>query len=261
MNIRFNLQALTQTSFDSGSLGGLGTVVHRIDQPGDHQVKVLQADRQIRIFSLRVVGAPGKPADSRAAPVATPAATPGQVHIDLSRALGSFGQLSPEEPGDLAVASAGYAVFHAPPGVSGFAAQLHAPGAGDKPPVFDSRKLQNGDLYAVSLFRPGRYSLSNTLGEAKGEVRVSYPVISDVPYTPPDPMQVQVTPKGFQPGSIQLQPAQGLVFNIGNTTARIQIELVEPDDGPSKPAGGKPARRGPQHRWEKPLPPETKSGK
>ncbi len=256
MNILSNLQALTQTSFDSGSLGGLGTVVHRIDQPGDHQVKVLQADRLIQTFSLHVVGAPGMPLASRA----SPSAAPGQVQIDLSRALGSLGQLAPQEPEDLAVATSGYAVFHAPPGVTGFAVQLQPPGAGDKPPSFDSRQLHNGDIFAITLFRPGRYSLTNAQGGAKGEVRVSYPVIGDKPYVPPDPAQVQVTAQGFQPGSIQLQPAQGLVFHVGNTAARIQIGLVEADDGPAKPVAGQTEGRGPKYRWEKPTPPEAKSG-
>ncbi len=252
MNILSNLQALTQTSFDSGSLGGLGTVVHRVDQAGDHQVKVLQADRLMRSFSLHVVGGPGQLLANRAT-------APGQVNIDLSRAVGSLRQLSPEEPENLVVAAAGYAVFHAPPGVTGFAVQLQAPGSGDKPPTFDSRQLRNGDLFAVTLFRPGRYSLTNAAGGAKGEVRVSYPVIGDTPYVPPDPAQVQVTAKGFQPGTIQLQPAQGLIFQISNTAARIQIELVEPDDGPAKPPAGQEGGRGPQYRWEKPVPPEQKS--
>jgi hypothetical protein len=254
MNILSNLQALTQTSFDSGSLGGLGTVVHRMQQTGDHQVKVLQADKLLQTFSLHVVAATAQPA----AGPASAGAAPGQVQVDLSRAVASLGQLATSGIDDLQLAASGYAVFHAPPGVTGFAVQLQAPGAPDKPPVFDSRQLQNGDIFAATLFRPGRYTLANSQGGAKGEVRVSYPVISDTPYVPPDPAQVQVTAQGFQPASIQLKPAQGLVFHVANTSARIQIALAEPDDGPVKPAPGPAPSRRPEHRWEKPAPPDTK---
>jgi hypothetical protein len=243
MNTLANLQALTQTSFDSGSLGGLGVIVHRMDQAGDHQIKVFQAERLLQTYSLRVVGP--------AAPNA------GQVNIDLSRALGRLNQLSPRPPEDLLVAVSGYAVFHAPPGVSGLAVQLQAPGAKGQSPVFDNRQLKDGDIFAVTIFRPGRYSLTNTIGGAKGELRVSYPVVGDTPYVPPDPLQAQVTAQGFQPGSLQLQPAQGIVFTVSNTAARIQIDLVEPDDGPAKPGGpARPVTRGPSRNWQKPGPPQ-----
>ena len=88
----------------------------------------------------------------------------------------------------------------------------------------------------------------------QGEIRVSYPVIGDQPYRPPEPLEVQVSAGGFQPNSIQLQPVQGLIFHIGDAAVRIQIELVEPDDGP--PAGGNLAGgRRPLFRWERPTPP------
>jgi hypothetical protein len=178
------------------------------------------------------------------------------VNIDLSHALGRLNQLPPQPPEDLVVTVSGYAVFHAPPGVSGLAVQLQSPGGENQPPVFDNRQLKDGDIFAVTVFRPGRYSLTNTIGGAKGDLRVSYPVVGDTPYVPPDPLPVQVTAQGFQPGSLQLQPAQGIVFTINNTAARIQIDLVAPDDGPAKPGGpAKPVTRGPSRNWQKPGPP------
>jgi hypothetical protein len=193
------------------------------------------------------------------APHTPSAAGPVEVHVDLGRALAAPGRVAALLPEDLAVVEQGYAVFHAPPGSSGLAVQLNAPQAGAGAPSFDSRKLQNGDIFAVTLLRPGRYSLTNSLGSTagaavQGEIRVAYPVIGDQPYRPPEPLQVQVGAGGFQPNSIQLQPVQGLIFHIGDVAARIQIELVEPDDGP--PAGGAPPRgRGPLFRWERPTPP------
>jgi hypothetical protein len=268
MNTVTDLPVFTQTSFDSGALSGLGAVVHRLTQSGEHRVTVLQGEKAIQTFPLRVLAMPAQPPAgplSAPAPRPFPAAGPVEVHVDLGRALAAPGQVTPLLPGDLAVVEQGYAVFHAPPGSSGLAVQLNAPQAETGAPIFDSRKLQNGDIFAVTLLRPGRYSLTNTLHStgagpapggtgAQGEIRVAYPVIGDKPYRPPDPLQVQVGEGGFQPNSIQLQPVQGLIFHVGNVAARIQIELVEPDDGP--PAGGTGAKvRGPLFRWERPAPP------
>ncbi len=259
MNTITDLPVFTQTSFDSGALSGLGAVVHRLTQPGEHRVTVLQGEKPIQTFPMRVMAMPAQPPTLGPHPL--PAAGPMELHVDLGRALAAPGRAAALQPEDMAVVEQGYAVFHAPPGSSGLAVQLNAPQAETGAPSFDSRKLQNGDIFAVTLLRPGRYSLTNSLHSAgaaptsggTGEIRVSYPVIGDKPYSPPDPLQVQVGEGGFQPASIQLQPMQGLIFHIGNTAARIQIELVEPDDGP--PAGGNlPGGRKPLFRWERPTP-------
>ena len=253
MNSITDLPIFTQTSFDSGALSGLGAVVHRLTQAGEHRVTVLQGEKPIQTFPMRVTAKPAQP--PALGPHPLPAAGPVELHVDLGRALAAPGRAAALQPEDMAVVEQGYAVFHAPPGSSGLAVQLNAPQAGTGAPSFDSRKLQNGDIFAVTLLRPGRYSLTNALhgaGTMQGEIRVSYPVIGDKPYSPPEPLQVQVGEGGFQPSSIQLQPMQGLIFHIGNVAARIQIELVEPDDGP--PAGGNlPGGRRPLFRWERPT--------
>jgi hypothetical protein len=258
MNSIADLPVFSQTSFDSGALSGLGAVVHRLTQSGEHRVTVLQGEKPIQTFPLRVLAQPVQPPPG-VAPHALPAAGPVEVHVDLGRALAAPGRAAALLPEDLAVVEQGYAVFHAPPGSSGLAVQLNAPQAGGGAPGFDSRKLQNGDIFAVTLLRPGRYSLTNALssGGAQGEIRVAYPVIGDQPYRPPEPLQVQVGAGGFQPSSIQLQPVQGLIFHIGDVAARIQIELVEPDNGPAAGGGTPPKGHGPAVRWERPMPPTT----
>src|SRR5262249_25222362 len=94
---------------------------------------------------------------------------------------------------------------------------------------------------------------------AKGEIRVSYPVIGSTPYRPPDPVEVQVNAQGFQPNAIQLKPAQGLIFHVGSVSARIQIDLVEPDDGPPDRRRSPGEHGKPLYRWEKPELPQSKS--
>ena len=58
--------------------------------------------------------------------------------------------------------------------------------------------------------------------------------MTGTPYQPPDPATVECTETGFAPGSLGLQPAQGLIVHSG-TRARITITLVTPDDGPPTP--------------------------
>jgi hypothetical protein len=245
MDLMANLQALAQTSFDSGALSGLGAVVHRVTTPGDLRVTLLQGDTPIRSLPLQVIPVPGT-----GAPGPAPAA-PNQLHLDLGRILARVGGLSPAAPTEpLQVGAEGYAMFSAPPHVANFAVQIHPAGAEGRPPVFDSRQLGQGDIFALTMFRPGRYALRNAATGATGEIRVSYPIVGDTPYQPPDPLTVQVVEGGFQPGSIQLKPAQGLIFRVGPARARIQIDLVEPDDGPPRPAA-------PLHRWQKPAPPSA----
>ena len=70
---------------------------------------------------------------------------------------------------------------------------------------------------------------------------------------------MQLDQNGFQPQDIELKPAQGVVFHISNTQARIVIELVEPDDGPAQSQGQATlttppgaARHLPDFTWVKP---------
>lgn len=259
MNLLTNLQVINQTRFDSGSLSGLAAVVHRFTQPGEHRVIILREEQPVHTLSLRVLPGAAQPSAGpamAAGPQAAPAALPTQVHVDLGRALTSPGRLAPVPQEAPQVAAGGYALFHAPSGPGGIAVQVHAPGAKDQAPLFDSRRMQNGDIFTVTLLRPGRYSLLNAPTGAKGEIRVSYPVVGDTPYRPPEPVEVRCGAQGFQPDAIRLKPAQGLIFHIGDTSARIQIELVEPDDGPATGIKAQPGQRRPLARWQKPEPPQ-----
>jgi len=260
MNLISKLGVLTQTNYDSGSLGGLASVVHPVTEAGQHPLTILQTDKAVQSLVLTVQSIPK---DTGAVKDAAAANVPAALQIDLSAIVNAPGQLS-AKLSELVVAASGYTMFHAPAGTSGFAAQLHASGATDQPPVFDSRQLGNGDIFATTMFRPGRYTVTNKVNNAQAQLRVSYPVISSTPYSPPEAFEVQLDQNGFQPNDIQLKPAQGIVFHISNTLARITIDLVEPDDGPP-PAQAQvqaippppPGRILPDFTWVKPESPKT----
>jgi hypothetical protein len=110
---------------------------------------------------------------------------------------------------------------------------------GAKDPEFDSRRLGEPDIFALTLVRPGLYVVRNTLAKAEGRIVVAYPLVGERPYRPPDPVDVLCTKKGFEPERLEIQSAQGIIFRF-ETAAHVVVELLEPDDGP---------KGGPLGRW------------
>jgi len=171
--------------------------------------------------------APGEPGERAAAPQDA-------VSVDLSK-LVRTGPTPPEAP----TRTAGWISFTSSQPVRGHHVVVRrAKGHGDEAEVFDSRRLGRRSVFAVTLLQPGRYSLRNAIGGAKAEIVVSYPRVGDAPYRPPAPLQIEVTEDGFGAQRFTLSPAQGMVFRF-RAESRIQIELVEPDEGP----GPAPTRR------------------
>jgi len=91
-------------------------------------------------------------------------------------------------------------------------------------------------VFGLTLIRPGRYALQNTIARTKAEIVVTYPKVGKTPYRPADPLQVEATKDGFGEPTFTLGPGQGMVFRF-RTESRIQIDLVEPDDGPKRDRG------------------------
>jgi hypothetical protein len=256
MNLRLNRNLFMQTDADSAGLGMLATIVHRPRETGDYAGTVYRGEQQVGDFSLRVLED-----DS-----------PLSVQIDLA------GQSLPGEGGRHAgghehdcgcadegpanggrpaaqytVGRGGYVVFHVSSGAGGYAVQLAGPmgasmlerrdeserGRGD---VWSSRELQSGDLFAVTLLRPGTYSVSNQNG-GEGKMRMLYPERGRTAYRPPEPLRIAVSDGRLEPAGFELQPMQGQVYEI-QAPARITVTLVEPEDReePAPPDRRRPAR-------------------
>jgi len=210
---------LEQTSFDSAAPSGTAAVVHKFDEPGEYQVVFLQEDATIgRSFLTIAAEVPqGTVLDSVTfdlKKIEYPAVMGGPaVHADpvLLRPSGHVSFTATGKPKTYAVV-----------------AEPRNKGKGGR---FDSRRLEQGDVFVVTPLRPGHYRLVNTHGGSDGRIRVLYPVIGDKPYRPPEPLIVEVRDGGFAPNTIELSPAQGIVFQI-RCSARIKIDLEKPDDGP-----------------------------
>jgi hypothetical protein len=224
-----NRHLFTQTSVDSGSLTMLGVVIHRFPEPGEY-MGVVERGAEARSFRLRV-------------DESSPAL---QANVDLATLGGGHSHsddcdCKDKETGadpTFVVNPAGYVVFYVSSGRGGYVVRV---GRLERPEaaLFNSTQLEGDDLFAVTLIRPGTYSVRNVAGAARGEIVVSYPKIGDQPHRPDEPVEVVCTEKAFRPARIRIQAAQGQLYRF-RTPSRIAIELVEPDDGPK----GKPKRPG-----------------
>jgi hypothetical protein len=123
-------------------------------------------------------------------------------------------------------------LFTAPKGRAHRAVVRRAGTAGESEEAeFDTVRLSAADTFAVTITRPGRYSMKNNVTDHQGSIVVNYPVLGDKPYRPAEPATVECTEAGFTPNSVTSGPGQGVIFLI-RTTADITVRLEEPDDGP-----------------------------
>jgi hypothetical protein len=224
----------SQIGLDSGALTMLGGIVHKFADPGQYRGVVSGPDGGMSVFQLTV--------DESTAVF--------PVNIDLAAvaegAAGSPCQCSAGHRGLTHFVLGRYAplVLHLSGGPGGYA--IHVSPAAEEPqrPVFDSRRLNGGDLFAATILRPGRYTVANTLDEnGKGaSMEIPIPVVGKSARRPPPAAQVVCGPGGFVPSEIRLSAMQGCVFGC-ETLARIKIELAQPYDPPERPSAAANATR------------------
>lgn len=218
-----NHHLFTQTVVDSGSLSMLGAVVHRPGVAGEY-LGVAERGGVLREFRVTV----------------DDASTAMQVDIDLAslesdttaaaRVSDCGCAREGAAPGPFVVNPEGYVLFHVSRGAGGYAVRLGGP-SGEQ--GFDSTRLDGGDLFAVTLIRPGTYAVRNASAkaDATGEIVVAYPKPQKQAFRPLDPIEIESSEKGLRPAKIRIHAAQGQVYRCP-APSRIVIELVRPNDGP-----------------------------
>jgi hypothetical protein len=216
----FNQRILRQTEFDSASPDGTAMVVHQFEADGPHELSLFHDDAVVD--RVAVVVGEAEPA------AASVGARPAAAALDLT-ALAREGSAALER---VPVPSGGYvAITGSRPLPDHHVVVRRVGETRTEDDVFDSRRLGPRSMFAVTLVRPGRYSLENTIAKTKAEIVVTYPKVSEAPYRPPGPLEIQATKEGFGAASLVLSPAQGLIIRF-DTESHIRIELSEPDDGP-----------------------------
>jgi hypothetical protein len=208
-----------QIGLDSGALTMLGVVVHSLKEPGEYRGTVRRGKLPEASFYIS--------ADSNSAVA--------QVTIDLASLIADPDDKSDcckeEDRNRFVVNPKGFVVFRVSRGSGGYNVHIRRAAEDQQTKVYTSSELEPEDVFSGIIVRPGRYSFTNRLTRAEGEIVVSYPVRGKTAYRPPAPVTVECTREGFQPSRIELQPGQGLNCQI-RVPSRIKIELVEPDDGP-----------------------------
>jgi hypothetical protein len=232
-----NRHLLTQTSVDSGSLTMLGVVIHRFPEPGEYMGVVARGNAT---WTFRLRADESSPRMQATVDLAT--LGEGHRHSDD---CGCADKETGTDP-TFVVNPAGYVVFHVSSGPGGYVVRV---GRLDRPEAahFESTRLDGDDLFAVTLIRPGTYSVRNVDGEARGEIVVSYPEVGKQPHRPDEPVEIVCTEKAFRPARIRIQAAQGQLYRI-RTPSRIAIELVKPADRPGSTSPPAPGPAAPKAR-------------
>lgn len=232
MNAKINLQLLKTTTFDSGALGMLAMVLHQFSSIGRYRVLILNKGKALKYIDFEVDG------KSEAT----------QLNIDLAQSVLKEKACLAAKPGIKSgeqtvrvVSPKGYVLFHASTGF-GYSA-IVSDGVGRV--VFDSTKLGDKDVFAVSMLEPGNYSMTNTTGPVAGEIVVSLPPEAARQMKTLETQYIDVTEKKLDPPRIELISSQGLVFRIKGK-ARISIAKTSlPQAGAAK------TRQKPMISWKK----------
>ena len=209
MKAKVNIQLLKTTTFDSGALGMMAMVLHQFRAAGHYRAAIMEQGRAVTDVDFEV--------DEKSEVM--------QLDIDLAQAVRNAKtrpeacDCKSEKQTTRGVSLKGYVLFHAS---SGGGYSVIVSNGGDKV-VFDSTKLGDGDLFAVSLLEPANYSMTNTMGSAAGEIAVSLTPEMAKQIKTLETRYIDVSEKKFDPEHIELTSSQGLVFRIKDT-ARILVE-------------------------------------
>jgi hypothetical protein len=215
----------TQIGLDSGALTMLGAIVRRFGVAGDYRGVVTHPGGGRWVFHLTVEeGRPAVQADVDLVAVVE-ASAPSPCHCGADHG---------GAPHHL-VGTRGHVVFHVSGGAGGYAVHVSRAEEGPSPKEFDSRRLSDGDLFAATILRPGRYAVTNEAPEgagARASIEVGYPVPGRAAGRPPEPARVRSGRAGFEPSEVRLTARQGCVFEC-EVPSRIRIELEEPYEPPA----------------------------
>jgi hypothetical protein len=250
MKASINRQLFSQINIDSGSLTMLTTVVHRFSEPGEYEGVVIGglngADgrggiitRRFTIVVIKDSPDVGTPATSQTSSdtVRATASPMSQTGMQPSSSITQPGQVMIDLTGiaydRFVLNSGGYAVFYVSGRRGGYTVQVSNIGKGkNQTKVFDSRELKEDDVLSVIVIRPGTYSVMNPVNDTKAELVVNYPELGKMQKNP-QPITIECTSNQIVPDRIRIDPSQGLVFNF-KTPSRIKIELIKPEDRPSR---------------------------
>ncbi|MGC1511089.1 hypothetical protein [Ketobacter sp.] len=239
MSLRLNRHVLEQTRYDSGLLGQLGFVVHPYPDAGHYKVEIYRHDKLQQALLIDVNASSG---DS-------------QLSIDLAA---TEHKRPPQDPcccdddsgsnyKSRQLAKGGYALFYVGSGSGGYHVKSYALDPDSKQDSFDSTRLNRGDLFGITLIRPGHYHVTNTPKKRHGKISVEAVSASKTPYQPPEALQIEVDTLTDNNKAVTLTQAQGMVFHASQDD-RILIELDADTIKKQQPEENRKTARWSKHR-------------
>ena len=231
MATTFDRNLFTQIGLDSASLTMLGSLVHDFGEPGQYRGALHLGREVLAVFYITV----DKNSPVAQATIDLAALLPGNTTASTNKEECCCGSTTVPSPanGQFVVNPRGHTLFHVGSGAGGYYVHVRRIDAPTEDRGYDSRTMADGDLFSAMLLRPGTYSMTNSLTHAGGELRVLYPLLQDTPHRPGDPIRVECGEHSFEPPHVEVQAGQGILFEA-KVPARLRIELIKPDDGPSR---------------------------
>jgi hypothetical protein len=237
MRATINRQIFTTTVFDSGSLVMLTSLVHQFSAPGIYRAEVRRAGQAVAAYAFEASEKTGVP----------------QLDVDLASLHHEAQRRSDcacsehRQAGMPVVSTAGYVVFFVSHGDGGYSVGVGGEGL-PRRPVFDSERLGEGDLFALSLLEPVRYVMANRLGEARGRIDVSFSREIAKALKTLETQYVETWTDRFEPAALRVASTQGIVFRVRDA-ARIVVEREgRPERERPRPAPRRITRLGPPAR-------------
>lgn len=228
-NVFLNRAIFTQEAFDSGALSVLTTLFHRFPEAGDYEVFIWRGGQLRRRLHVSVG------ADYRDL----------QLNLDLTAAGEEETRCGCEAESCYTLAEGGVLGFYVSQGTSRYAVKIiqTIDEKKEKRVWLDSQEvIPEGDLFAVTLFRPGVYSVRNTETKSESRIRVSMP--KGKGYRADQPTLLQISKDGlFRRRLSRIQAGQSVVFQC-NAPARIQIDLIEAQETTREPVRRRRYARG-----------------
>jgi len=215
MHSKVHLQLFNTSIFDSGSLSMTTMVLRQFHASGRYCVTIFENGRAYKNVEFDV--------DEKVEKM--------QLDIDLARTAPDHRrhpdccchEKAKKKCLAHSVSPKGYVLFHVSSG-KGYSVKV-----ADKEgkTVFDSARLESGDLFALSLLEPAAYVMTNTVDSASGEIHVSLSPEVAKSLKTLETCFIEVTPKKFEPSQVKLVSSQGLVFRM-KTPGRIVIKKATP---------------------------------
>jgi hypothetical protein len=219
-----NRALFAKRPLESGALSVLGAIFHRFEAAGVYEVMI----RVDRGASQRVQVNVGSGATS-------------QINLDVT-ALGGDSDCGCEDNEARSLNVGGVMGFYTSKGGSPFTVTVDQLTDRERKVVLDSAQgIPAGDLFSVTLIRPGNYRVTNGLNKSVMALSVNLP--KGEKYIVSQTKSVDVVAEGFKSRGETLFPGQTLVFQC-HVPAQLRVELVDEPQPSAPPAPPSDIKRG-----------------